>query len=185
MALARAGGSVARSVRMATGKSAPLGGGQRDWELHLLLRRAVMVRRRKADVLAELPPKRRRWLRVPLTGADAAAAAAEAEVAGGGSAVDDDDGAEVGEAMVEAMMEGGVSGGAAGEEEEEAVGEEDEEAVAVSESARPVGNEGGTAVTYARANMALALASSATIVEAHKRTIEEMEAGWVQPATFR
>ena len=51
------------SVRLGTGYFVPLGGGCRDWELNLLLRRAVMIRRRKAEVLTELPLKRRRWLR--------------------------------------------------------------------------------------------------------------------------
>ena len=58
------------SIPTAGGKCVPLGGGQRDWELHLLLRQAVMVRRRKVDVLIELPPKTRRWLRLLLTAAD-------------------------------------------------------------------------------------------------------------------
>ena len=49
------------SVRMATGYCVPVGAGLRDHELNLLLRRSVMVRRRKAEVLAQLPPKRRRW----------------------------------------------------------------------------------------------------------------------------
>ena len=60
------------AVRLGTGYYAPMGSGQRDWELHLMLRRAVMVRRRKAEVLRELPPKRRRWLRLPIDAADAA-----------------------------------------------------------------------------------------------------------------
>ena len=77
------------------GKSAPLGGGQRDWELHLLLRRAVMVRRRKVDVLSELPPKRRRWLRLPLIGSDVPPSADEADE--GGDAAEESSASEAGD----------------------------------------------------------------------------------------
>ena len=41
------------------------------------------------------------------------------------------------------------------------------------------------AFIYARANMGLVLEASARMADADKRTVEEMEAGWVQPATFR
>ena len=49
---------------------APLGGGLRDWELHLLLRSSLMIRRLKRDVMTELPAKRRQWLRLRLSVAD-------------------------------------------------------------------------------------------------------------------
>ena len=58
------------SARTSTGWFAPLGSGMRDWELHLLLRDSVMVRRRKLDVMSELPPKVRTWLRLPLSGSN-------------------------------------------------------------------------------------------------------------------
>lgn len=54
------------TVKVAQGWAAPVGAGSRDWELNLLLRAAVLVRRRKVEVLTELPPKRRRWLKLPL-----------------------------------------------------------------------------------------------------------------------
>lgn len=40
-------------------------GGVRLFELHGLLRRAVMIRRLKSEVMAQLPPKRRSVVRLP------------------------------------------------------------------------------------------------------------------------
>ncbi|CAE8602362.1 unnamed protein product [Polarella glacialis] len=55
---------------------------RRGWQLALLLREAVMLRRRKAEVLAELPPKRRRLLRLALSAeSKEAAAITESEAA--------------------------------------------------------------------------------------------------------
>ena len=88
------------TVHTAIGRAVPLGGGMRDWELHLLLRRAVMVRRRKAEVLIELPPKRRRWLKLPIT-----TAKGDGGGGGGGGGGGDGDG-------------GGGGGGGDAEEEE-------------------------------------------------------------------
>ena len=75
-------------VRTPTGWVAPLGAGSRDWELHLLLRRTLMVRRLKAHVLHELPPKLRRWLQLPLLAGGAEGeqhGAGEAHAVGGGA----------------------------------------------------------------------------------------------------
>ena len=83
------GRAYCTSVRSGAGFWSPTGGGQRDHELHLLLRASLMVRRLKADVLSELPAKRRQWLRLPLTasddGADVDDADAAAEPAAGAS----------------------------------------------------------------------------------------------------
>lgn len=43
-------------------------GGNRLYELHGLLVREVMIRRLKADVMSQLPPKRRQVSRMPWTG---------------------------------------------------------------------------------------------------------------------
>ncbi len=40
-------------------------GGSRLFELHGLLKREVMIRRLKKDVLSQLPPKRRQVVRLP------------------------------------------------------------------------------------------------------------------------
>ena len=43
----------------------PRAGGSRLYELHGLLTREVMIRRLKAEVMAQLPPKRRQVIRLP------------------------------------------------------------------------------------------------------------------------
>ncbi|CAK0901861.1 unnamed protein product [Prorocentrum cordatum] len=53
---------------------------RRSWQLASLLREAVMVRRRKCEVLSELPPKRRRVLRLAIS-SEASAGLTEADAA--------------------------------------------------------------------------------------------------------